>query len=216
LKTDYPRETWEYYGPLFSPKGMPVTFNPSAPGIYIGQVLFKAIGHDYPGAELTQDAAKNPIWKVSCNAPVGGSLDFTFSDIDPTLSSKATYRATYKTIQVPYSDLIIQPHGDGECFLAVTNGTPDTQSQELQNPTLGAPFLKAAYVVLNHDDYHNYWIGEADNCGENLLPIGQGENGMPDMKGCGCEEEPEPAPTQTPESISTSSIGYAAPPTRTY
>ncbi|KAH6677723.1 aspartic peptidase domain-containing protein [Halenospora varia] len=88
-----------------------------------------------------------------------GIIDFGFGD---------------KTIRVPFRDFILKrsfasPH----CVLSAIS-FPHEDAPFI----LGIDFFRSAYVVVDQDN-GELWLGQADNCGSNVVPVTKGKNSVP-------------------------------------
>jgi Eukaryotic aspartyl protease len=149
------------FNPLGNPYGLAVSLDSGTTLSLLPFSLFTKIGSDYPGAALDYDGT---AYIVPCKAPPG-SVDFIFGN---------------ETIHIPYSDFIWQARPT-RCQLGIAP-VPDTDPKQ---SILGDSFLRAAYVV--HDlENQEIWLGQADECGSNVVPLGTGVDLVPQISGCRC------------------------------
>ncbi|KAK8034853.1 hypothetical protein PG993_009848 [Apiospora rasikravindrae] len=109
--------------------------------------LANNIGRRFPGAQT--DASGNYIVDCDAAAAAAGTVDFRLAD---------------KTIRVPWKDFIWKMPSNGLCAVGVVG----------EAVSLGATFLRAAYVVLDQEN-RNVHVAQAANCGTTLVAIGSGE-----------------------------------------
>lgn len=157
--TTYPSTTFNKSN---STNGVNVLLDSGAPFLVLPPALVLSIGNEYPGSSYDPSTRR---FTVACEAPAG-TIDFTFG--------------ANKTIHVPYSDFIFQDDaakdasGAATCILGMMFGPPDFL-------VLGDSFMRAAYIVYDVDG-KAIWLGEADDCGENIVAIGA--EGVPVVEGC--------------------------------
>ncbi|KAF2668184.1 acid protease [Microthyrium microscopicum] len=163
--------------PLAQPQ--PVFLDSGATLSYLPAALFNAIGAAFPGATYYSPTG---YYIAPCNTV--GSLDFTFGN---TL------------VQVPFSEFLLVADNTGQtCILGM-------QAASGPQYILGDSFLRAAYVVFDLGN-SNLWIGQADDCGSNLVAIGSGANSVPQVPGCSCPVSSSSSMTSTASSTLSSSL----------
>lgn len=157
-KKDYPSKDW-LPTQWTSASGIPVDFDTTSTFTVLPPPLVKAIVQDYPEAKWDNLTS---TYTVPCTPPKG-SLDFTFGR---------------KTVSIRYEDLLWQRPRTEQCVLGIKEGTEIIWD-------LGGSFLRGAYVVIDQDN-NNVWMDEADDCGSNVVEIGEGPDSVPKIKGCKC------------------------------
>ncbi|KAK0737278.1 aspartic peptidase domain-containing protein [Apiosordaria backusii] len=123
-------------------------------------------------------ATPNSDGTLTIQCPTGGeteTIDFTFNG---------------KVISVPFNDFVVRVPDSNTCLLGV---------YEDSFPVLGANFLRAAYVVFDHDN-RNIHLAQSDDCGaSSLVAVGTGADAVPSVAGCA----PPATSTTTAESSTT-------------
>ncbi|KAK7967587.1 aspartic-type endopeptidase opsB [Apiospora aurea] len=137
------------------------------------------IGRAFPGAQ--KDASGNYVVDCDATAAAAGTVDFRLAD---------------KTIRVPWKDFIWKMPSNGLCAV----GVAAEENQDLV--TLGASFLRAAYVVFDQDNRHVH-VAQAANCGTQLLAIGTGPDAVPSVTGGCLASTTTASPTATPDPTTT-------------
>ncbi|KAK3906135.1 aspartic peptidase domain-containing protein [Staphylotrichum tortipilum] len=149
--------------------------------------IFQKLVAAYPSAEFVADAG---LYVVDCLDPgLGGSLDFTFGD---------------KVINVRYYDFVWHvPDSGNLCVLGAF---------EDDFPVLGDTFLRAAYVVYDQDN-REIWLGQSEDCGTELVPIGSGPNAVPIIEGkCGQTQTSTTSTVSSTSSTSSTSTSTTSTP----
>ncbi|ORY11615.1 aspartic peptidase domain-containing protein [Clohesyomyces aquaticus] len=155
----YPASIWN---PENNTEGTRVFIDSGVPYNYLPQYVFAAIGKDYPRAKEQFNEHGVPKFVVPCEAPTTGTIDLTFGS---------------KTVKIPYQDMVVNEYGT--CYLGFALAPPGFY-------ILGMPFLRGAYVVFDNEN-REVWIGESDDCGSDVVPIGKGKDAVPIVAGCGCQ-----------------------------
>jgi hypothetical protein len=114
--------------------------------------------------ELGAQSSGEGYWLAPCEIrQIRGGVDFGFSG---------------KNIQVPYSDFIlnqsVQTNVGPYCFVGVVI----TESQQI----LGDSFMRAGYFVFDWDNQKVH-LGQAANCGSEIVTIGSGVDSVPTVTG---------------------------------
>ncbi|KAI7777356.1 acid protease [Diaporthe eres] len=122
---------------------------------------FFAIGDAFPRAVWNETIG---YYLVDCDeADQTGSVDFGFGEDEDE-----------KVISISYKDFIWNPSNQGQCALGI--------QIDNEEPVLGDSFLRAAYVVYNQDNA-NLHLAQAEDCDENIIPIGSGPDAVPSSTG---------------------------------
>ncbi|KAK7701034.1 hypothetical protein SLS64_010628 [Diaporthe eres] len=79
-----------------------------------------------------------------------------------------------KVISISYKDFIWNPSNQGQCALGI--------QIDNEEPVLGDSFLRAAYVVYDQDNA-NLHLAQAEDCDENIIPIGSRSDAVPSSTG---------------------------------
>ncbi|KAH6848023.1 aspartic peptidase domain-containing protein [Chaetomium sp. MPI-CAGE-AT-0009] len=157
-------------------KGQPVLLDSGYTLSALPAPIMQNLVSAFPSAEYLPD---DDLYVVDCLDPgQGGSLDFTFGD---------------KVINVPYYDFVWHVPDSDLCVLGAF--TDDF-------PVLGDTFLRAAYVVYDWDNRMIH-LGQSDDCGSELAPIGSGLDAVPSVAGCGQTTPTSTLTTSSAESTST-------------
>lgn len=183
----YPSSTWN---PRNSSKGLSVFLDCGTPSTLLPNSVMFAVGQDYPDAELKMDKDGAPFYKIPCNAPQG-TFDFTFGTTG---------------IKVSYQDMIYH-EADGTCSLGFSVGPQD---DGIIPYILANNFMRGAYIVFDLQN-EALWLGESDDCGSQIIAIGQENGDVPRVPGCNCKTKststgispsqvPTPPPYATPSS----------------
>ncbi|KAK7706807.1 hypothetical protein SLS63_013893 [Diaporthe eres] len=122
---------------------------------------FFAIGGAFPGAVWNETIG---YYLVDCDvADQTGSVDFGFGEDEDG-----------KVISISYKDFIWNPSNQGQCALGI--------QIDNEEPVLGDSFLRAAYVVYDQDNA-NLHLAQAEDCDENIIPIGSRSDAVPSSTG---------------------------------
>jgi hypothetical protein len=156
--------TWAPSDDLRKAPTILVALDSTAAIITVPTVLFYGIGYTYPGAKLDGQTRR---WVVPCNAP-NGTIDFTFS-------TAATKYKDKTTIHIPYADFIhrttVRDEPEGQAYAGEREVcTLGMQIGKEGKMVLGNSFLRGTYVVMDHT-WGQVYIGEADDCGEKIVPV---------------------------------------------
>ena len=147
-------------------EGLSVIFDSGTPVNLLPNDLILAISGHYPEAQMYFDKDNKPAFKVPCEAPKG-SFDYSFGNT---------------TIHVSFRDAMFKD-AEGICSFGFRIGP---NNPKLVPYILGASFMRGAYMVFDRDN-DELWLGESDDCGSNIVPIGKGNYAVPLIPGCGCE-----------------------------
>ncbi|KAK0619592.1 aspartic peptidase domain-containing protein [Immersiella caudata] len=148
--------------------------------------IFNNLVAAFPSASYVPSS---DLYTVDCMDPgEGGTIDFIFGD---ELNSK--------TIKVPYYDFVWHAPGTSVCVLGAF---------EDSFPVLGDTFLRSAYVVYDWDN-RNIHLAQSENCGSNLVAIGQGANAVPNLTG---ECSPSTPPVSSVPPVASSSAPVSSIP----
>jgi hypothetical protein len=167
----YPNKTSIKYEPKLWNKhnntaGLPVWLDNGTPANILPNAFVQALARTYPNVTQTK-LDGTTAYIVPCDAPAGGTIDFTFGTAN---------------IKVSWADLMYNQFGT--CYLNFVLNPDDGVTVPY---LLSASFLRGVYAVFDSEN-NNVWLGESDDCGSNVLPIQKGEDGVPVVKGCRCSE----------------------------
>ncbi|KKY39864.1 putative acid protease [Diaporthe ampelina] len=122
---------------------------------------FFAIGDAFSGARYNDTLG---YYFIDCDAAEQtGSVDFGFGGGD-----------NGNVISVSYKDFIWNPLDAGQCVLGIQIDNDE--------PVLGDSFLRAAYVVYDQDNA-NLHLAQAEDCDQDIIPIGSGPDAVPSSTG---------------------------------
>ncbi|KAL2018656.1 hypothetical protein VTK56DRAFT_491 [Thermocarpiscus australiensis] len=181
----------EVYSTPEPSEGQPVLLDSGYTLSALPSAIFRKLLAAFPSAKYVPSA---DLYTVDCADPgQGGSLDFKFGS---------------QVINVPYYDFIWHYPDTDLCVLGAI--------EDNEFPVLGDTFLRSAYVIYDWDNRMIH-LGQSDDCGSKLVPIGEGPDAVPYASGeCG---QPTTSTTSSsssaPATASTTSEASSVPVTST-
>lgn len=154
--------------------------------------LFLAIGKDFPNATLVDNNPAEPdkrLFSAPCRGLPEGSVDFGFGppggDADESDSGSENNNSW---ISIPYKDFIVND-GKGMCWLHMA-------TRKNQAPALSESFFRQTYMVFDVDR-GAVWMGQADDCGSEIVEVGKNGDAIEVPAGCNCNKKDGGQPSST-------------------
>ncbi|KAF2276143.1 acid protease [Westerdykella ornata] len=186
-----PNKTKPSYTTLLPTTGLEISLSSELLYNVLPDPLFLAIGNDFPQATLIDNHPSKPdqrLFNVPCKDIPEGSIDFRFAGPTVTDNDKAEEDGDdHKNgnnneanwISIPYKDFIITDD-KGTCWLRMV-------TRKDQGPALSQSFFRSAYTVFDIDN-GQVWMGQADDCGSEVVEVGKGESAVGVAEGCNCDK----------------------------